>query len=149
MATRDWIKDISDEQLDQQIEQAKAAWVKAAKTEPRSKFVEYNRRQKLFIIKLTNGAEFRFPPHLVEGLAEASSDQLADVHLSGTGDSIHWESLNVDFSIPGIVAGILGTKTWMSELGKRGGKKSTAAKSAAAKENGKKGGRPRKTAVLV
>lgn len=144
MPTRNWAKEISDEQLDQQIERAQVAWVEAAETEPRAELTKYDRRQNLIVIKLTNGAEFRFPPHLVKGLAKAPSDQLANVHLSGTGDSIHWESLDVDFSIPGIIASVFGTRTCMSELGKQGGRKITAAKSAAAKENGKKGGRPRK-----
>ncbi|MBN3946412.1 MAG: DUF2442 domain-containing protein [Nostoc sp. NMS7] len=149
MATRDWTKEVSDELLDNQIKQAKANWIQADQKEPRAEFVEYSRRQKLLIIKLTNGAEFRFPPALIEGLAEASPDHLADVHLSGSGDSIHWEGLDVDFSIPGLVSGILGTKSWMSELGRQGGKKSSSAKLAAAKENGKKGGRPRKDVVSV
>ncbi|HEY9633759.1 MAG TPA: DUF2442 domain-containing protein [Coleofasciculaceae cyanobacterium] len=145
MATRDWAKEVSDDFLDKQIERAKAAWIKAEETELRAKSATYDRRSKLLIVKLNNGAEFRLPPHLIEGLSEASVAQIADVHLSGTGDSIHWEKLNIDFSISGLVSGILGTKAWMSELGRKGGKKSTSAKSAAAKENGKKGGRPRKT----
>ncbi len=145
MASRDWTKEISNDFLDKQIEQAKNAWVKAEETEFRAKSAKYDGRLKLLIVKLNNGAEFRLPPHLIEGLSEASPNQIADVHISGSGDSIHWEKLDIDFSIPGLVSGILGTKAWMSELGRKGGKKSTSAKSAAAKENGKKGGRPRKT----
>ncbi len=145
MPSRDWTKEIPDDFLDKQIERAKADWLKAEETEVRAKSAKYDPRLKLLIVKLSNGAEIRLPPHLLEGLSEASPDQIADVHLSGNGDSIHWEKLDIDFSISGLASGILGTKAWMSELGREGGKKSTRAKSIAAKENGKKGGRPRKT----
>jgi len=43
--------------------------------------------------------------------------------------------------------GVFGSKKWMAaELGAAGGKASTAAKVAAARENGRKGGRPRRSA---
>lgn len=149
MTSKNWEIEINEDELDRQIERAQAAWVKAASTEPRAQCAEYNRRHKLIIVKLINGAEFRCPPHLIEGLDGASSANLAEVHLSGDGSSIHWEKLDVDLSIPGLVTGIFGSKDWMSELGKRGGKQSSPTKAAAARENGKKGGRPRKAAITV
>lgn len=42
-----------------------------------------------------------------------------------------------------------GSKRWMAELGKRGGAASTAAKATTARQNGKLGGRPRKSKVPV
>ena len=62
--------------------------------------------------------------------------------------SVHWESLDVDFGIPELVAGIFGTKSWMAELGRKGGEATSSAKSAAARKNGKKGGRPKKNISL-
>lgn len=149
METSKWEKDLTEEKLKKQIEKAKAAWVQAASNEPRAEAIKYSRVKKLITIKLTNGAQFIFPPNLLEGLGDASPDELADVHLSGSGDSVHWEQLDVDFSIPGLVSGILGTQAWMSELGRRGGKKTSPAKSAAARHNGAKGGRPRKKGLPV
>jgi hypothetical protein len=51
--------------------------------------------------------------------------------------------LDVDHYIPALLEGVFGTKRWMSELGRRGGSKTSAAKAAAARENGRRGGRPR------
>ena len=56
---------------------------------------------------------------------------------------LHWEKLDVDFSVPGLVAGIFGTARWMAA---RAGRASSPAKAAAARANGAKGGRPRKAA---
>ena len=53
-----------------------------------------------------------------------------------------------DLGIPELVAGIFGTKSWMAELGRKGGQATSSAKSAAARKNGKKGGRPRKDSSL-
>lgn len=44
---------------------------------------------------------------------------------------------------PGLMAGIFGTKSWMA---RRAGQATSAAKAAAARENGAEGGRPRKSA---
>ena len=54
-----------------------------------------------------------------------------------------------DLYIPGLLQGFLGSKHWMAELGKRGGTASTDAKATAARQNGKLGGRPRKSKRLV
>lgn len=60
---------------------------------------------------------------------------------AGTG--ISWPQLDVDVSVPGLAMEIFGSKTWMRELAKRAGSATSAAKAAAARANGKKGGRPR------
>ena len=62
---------------------------------------------------------------------------------SGMGYGLHWEGLDVDLSLSGLMAGILGTKAYMA---RRAGKATLAAKTAAARGNGAKGGRQRKTA---
>jgi hypothetical protein len=49
----------------------------------------------------------------------------------------------VDYSVPGLVAGIFGTARWMAA---RAGRAGSPAKAAAARANGAKGGRPRKAA---
>lgn len=87
-----------------------------------------------------------FPPELVQGLVDASPDDLAQVELTPSGEGLHWETLDVDLSIPSLILGIFGTKAWMAELGSRGGSVTSTAKARAARQNGKRGGRPRKTA---
>jgi len=50
--------------------------------------------------------------------------------------------------VPALVKGVLGTKQWMSQIGTAGGRAATVAKAAAARANGKLGGRPRKSRAL-
>jgi Protein of unknown function (DUF2442) len=144
-----WEKELTEENLKEEIARAKTAAKQANATEVRAESVHYDRSGDLVVIKLKNGAIFSFPPRLAQGLENATPEQLDDVWLSASGSSIHWESLDADFNIPGLVAGIFGTKTWMSELGRKGGQTTSNAKSTAARENGKKGGRPKKKADAV
>ena len=73
----------------------------------------------------------------------ATDDQLAAVEILGNGYGLHWEALDADISVPGLLAGIFGTKAYMARLA---GQSKSPAKAAAARANGVKGGRPRKMA---
>ncbi len=50
----------------------------------------------------------RFPPHLAEGLETATDDQLAEVEILGRGHGLQWEILDVDLSLPGLMASVFG-----------------------------------------
>jgi len=50
--------------------------------------------------------------------------------------------------VPGLLMGVFGTRAWMaSELARRAGQAKSPAKAAAARVNGRKGGRPRRKAA--
>ncbi|AFZ20679.1 DUF2442 domain-containing protein [Allocoleopsis franciscana] len=149
MAFKNWEIELTEENLKEEIARAKAAGEKADATQPRAESVHYDKSDDLIVIRLRNGAIFSFPPRLAQGLKNASPEQLADIWMPPSGSSVHWESLDVDFSIPELVAGIFGTKSWMAELGRKGGQATSSTKSAAARKNGKKGGRPRKNNTLA
>jgi hypothetical protein len=144
MAFKNWNNLISEEELDAQIARAKAATQEADATEPRAASVRFDRSSELIIISLKNGAFFSFPPTLVQGMGDASPEDLDDVWLDASGSSVHWERLDADFNIAGLVAGIFGTKAWMSHLGRKGGQTTSPAKAESSRNNGKKGGRPKK-----
>lgn len=128
---------------DREIETAEARGKLASSVEPRAASARYDRRLKRVVVELTNGASFAFPPHLAQGLEQAAGDELAAVEILGNGYGLHWESLDVDLSVPGLLAGIFGTR---SHMARRAGQARSAAKAAAARANGAKGGRPRKSA---
>lgn len=149
MEFKNWEIELTEENLKEEIARAKVAGEKADATELRAESVHYDKSDDLIVIKLRNGAIFSFPPRLAQGLQGSSPEQLADIWIPPSGSSVHWESLDVDFSIPELIAGIFGTKSWMAELGRKGGKATSSAKSAAARKNGKKGGRPRKNNTVA
>ena len=115
----------------------------ARQSEPRAASARYDAALDRVIVDLTNGCTFSFPPRLAQGLETASAAQLADVEILGAGYGLHWEALDADLSVPGLLAGLFGTRAFMA---RQAGRATSEAKAAAARANGRKGGRPRKSA---
>ena len=109
--------------------------------EPRAVAARYDRRRDRVIVDLSNGCVFAFPPRLAQGLEHATAEQLAQVEILGAGYGLHWEALDADLSIPGLLAGLFGTRAYMARMA---GRAMSPRKTAAARVNGAKGGRPRK-----
>lgn len=76
---------ISESDLDNQINRAKAAGAEALKNEPRAKAVRYSPTRRQVIVELTNGCSFIFPADKAQGLAGASNKDLAAVKILGKG----------------------------------------------------------------
>ncbi len=68
------------------------------------------------VINLKSGATFSFPPEIAQGLAGASPEDLAEVEVTPSGDGLHWEKLDADFSVPALLAGVFGTDAWMAQI---------------------------------
>src|SRR5262245_65339481 len=81
--------------------------------EPRARSVGYDARSGRVIVELTNDCSFAFPARRVQGLEQATHQALADVEILGVGLALHWEGLDVDVSVPGLLAGLFGTRAWM------------------------------------
>ena len=126
----------------QEFEAANARGLTYSENHPVAMAARYNRSNDRVIVDLANGCTFAFPPRLVQGLQDATPEQLAQVY-TGSGVGLHWDDLDVDVTVAGLVNGIFGTRKWMAA---QAGRASSPAKIAAARENGKKGGRPRKKA---
>jgi uncharacterized protein RhaS with RHS repeats len=104
----------------------------------------YDARKKLVVVELANGASFAFPPQLAQGLSEARSADLAVIELSPLGTGLHWPRLDADLTVEGLLVGVFGSRAWMRQHAARAGRATSEAKTAAARANGAKGGRPRK-----
>ena len=105
----------------------------------------YERKRDRVVIGLNTGIEVAFRPRDAQGLERAKPDQLATIEISPSGLGIRFPKLDADLYLPALLEGFLGSKRWIAaEHGKIGGSVSTKAKAAAARRNGKLGGRPKK-----
>jgi Protein of unknown function (DUF2442) len=99
------------------------------------------------VIRLSSRMDLSFSPHDAQGLENAKPAQLEEIEISPSGFGIHFPKLDADLYLPGLLEGLLGSKRWMaSRLGQIGGVSRSPAKRAAARANGKLGGRPKKVA---
>ena len=140
-------------------------------SEARAVSVRYDEPSRTLVLTLRGGMTLLIPIHLLQGVAGAAPEHIHEVMLRPRGAGLHWETLDADFSVQGLVAGSFGNTAWMehlraqglldaasearleavahlrnsaTQMGRKGGSRRTPAKAAAAKENGRKGGRPRK-----
>lgn len=113
--------------------------------QPRAKTAYYDRRGARIVVGLSNGLELGVPVDLAQGLAGAKPSDLAQIEISPTGLGLHWPRLDADLYLPALMEGVFGSRRWMARvMGKAGGRSTSSAKRAAARANGKLGGRPRK-----
>lgn len=113
--------------------------------EPLAVSARYDRRRDRVVVRLDTGVELAFPPHLAEGLENAAPADLSQIEISPSGFGIHFPSLDADLYVPALLKGVFGSKSWVAaQLGHEGGRSRSSAKVAAARANGKRGGRPRK-----
>jgi hypothetical protein len=136
---------IIDVELKAQIDRARQAGAELDETEPRAVRAWYSMTSGRVFVKLKNGVVMAFPQALLQGLENATPQQMIEVEITPSGYGLHWENLDVDLGVPQLVAELFGTQKWMSEMGRQGGRVKSEAKAKASRENGKRGGRPRKT----
>jgi hypothetical protein len=107
--------------------------------------VRYDRRIGRIMVSLASGLQLAFAPRDVEGLQHARPADLADAEISPSGLGVHFPHIDADLYLPALLEDFLGSRRWMaSQMGKTGGMATSEAKVAAARRNGKLGGRPRK-----
>ena len=133
---------------DEEFERAsRKAQLRLAKT-PTAVGAVYDRRVSRVVITLSTGYAVMFSPHAVQELEHAKPDQLDEIEITPSGLGIHFPKIDADLYLPALLEGALGSKNWMArQMGAKGGKAATPAKAAAAKKNGKLGGRPKKIAA--
>jgi hypothetical protein len=138
----DWTNEVLARSFDaaQARGHAEAAAVHARKA-------RYDRKSGRIVVELSNGCAFAFPSRHVQGLENATASALADIELLANGYALHWPRVNADIRIEGALAGLFGSKAWMTRLAaQEAGKRTSPRKAAAARANGLKGGRPQKAA---
>jgi hypothetical protein len=111
--------------------------------EPRVTGAHYDQATSRVLVELSNGCLFGFPVWMVPGTSRATPDELERIELEPFGEALIWSDINADVHVTGLMLSVLNVKTWAA---KYLGSATSPAKAEAARENGKKGGRPRKRA---
>ena len=111
--------------------------------EPRAVSARFDAPTGRVLVELNNGCVFGFPAWMVPGTSRATPQELEKVSVQAHGEAVAFEELNADTNVNGLILEVLHVRDWAA---KYLGSVTSPAKSAAARENGKKGGRPRKRA---
>jgi hypothetical protein len=135
--------------VDAHLARARAAGKQRRKRGELAVAVSYEPRRKRLHVELASGFAVVVPIAKVQGLADAAPAVVKAVELTGRGHGLYWPKLDLDVSVPDLVAGCFGTKAWMSALARHAGRATSPAKAASSRENGKKGGRPRKAPTPI
>ena len=132
---------------DAEIAAAEARGQEMLEAEPRATTARYDRATGRVTVDLVNGCTYIFPADLSQDLSNASPNDLSVVEVDGSGFNLHWPKLDADLYVPALIAGIFGTRDWMSKaLARQAGRTTSPTKATAARANGAKGGRTRKSA---
>ena len=126
-----------------QIEEARLAGQRALKAEPRAASAAYDPAAREVRVRMHNGASFAIPVRMLDELDGASDEDLARVEVPPSGYGLGWRTLDVDIAVTGILEAAFGSVV-RSGIARKAGSSRSSAKSRASRENGKKGGRPRK-----
>ena len=101
--------ELSDEGLEAANERGRTLF----ETEPHAKSARFDRASGMIVLELYNGCTLAVPARRLQGLGNATDDQLAEVEISGFGYGLHWKALDADFTVPGLANGRFGTARFM------------------------------------
>lgn len=112
---------------------------------PRAVSAHFDRVNGRVVVELSSKLAVSFRPQDAQGLEKARPAELAEIEISPSGFGLHFPRLDADLYVPGLLEGFLGSRKWMAAtLGQAGGHSRSQLKKAAARANGRLGGRPRK-----
>ena len=107
----------------------------------------YVSRGDAIALEFSAGGTMTIPCELIPELEGWPLGVLASVTVSPAGDAASWRAADIDLYIPGLVERAFGERIFAASSGRRGGRRKSEAKAAAARMNGARGGRPRKGLV--
>ena len=85
-------------------------------TVPHARSAHFDRASGRVSVELYNGCGFSFPARQVQGLQTATDDELATVEVIGLGYGLSWETLDIDVTVEGLMAGRFGNEAHMAPL---------------------------------
>jgi len=112
-------RQLQDSEFEAQFRQAQEYGKQVTVMETQAVEAYYDRTNRLVVVHLRSGAVFSFPPNIAQGLSDAAAEDLAEVEITPSGLGLHWEKLDADFTVSGLLNGIFGTQAWMGKLHER------------------------------
>lgn len=106
---------------------------------PRAISARFDRRSHRVIVRLDTGLDFSFDPRQAQGLSDASVEDFVSVRVEGAGSTLRFPRLDADYTVSRLLEGFLGPLDWTRR----------EARVHASRENGKRGGRPKRAAAAV
>jgi len=125
---------------EKQLQEAEDRMSAGLSNGPHAVEAHYDRETSKLMITLSSGVELLIPSHLAEGICDAHPDDLEDIELSPTGLGLHFPRLDADLYVPGLLAGALGSRSFMAAQAAKGASAKPPAKAVAARP--RLGGRP-------
>lgn len=129
------------EEIDAEIDVVRERMQRDHPGEPRVAGARYDHATARVLVEFSNGCLFGFPVWMVPGTSRATPDELEQIQMEPSGEAVIWEALNTDANALGVMLHAFHLRT---RAAKYLGSTTSPAKAEAARENGKKGGRPRK-----
>lgn len=122
-----------------------------AATQLRARAVRYLADRDVLEIETTRDGGFLIPRAWIGALQEIPAHELEGLEVWSDGSAIELEARDIHISVDGLLTDVLPALLPESALAsifaRRGGQATSAVKRASARANGRKGGRPRKSAA--
>jgi hypothetical protein len=105
------LSDDIEEQIDRALAEARDVPPELMAVEAR-----FDAPTNMLILVLGDGRRVAIPREDLQGLATASDEDVAQVEIDMLGMALHWEKLDWDFLVEGLLEGRTGTERWMERL---------------------------------
>jgi len=113
----------------------------AAEAPSAAQTVAYSKRRDAIVIRFWGGESLEIPRGRIPELAHLPASDLLRLTISPLGDAVRVDKHDVAIHVNGLISRTFGTAPFAQAAGKTGGSVRSAAKAAAARRNGAKGGR--------
>jgi hypothetical protein len=131
----------SDADIISQIPAAREQAEQGSSRGMRAVVARYDAAGHVVMLTMSSGHRFGFPVSAVPALQNADALQLAAVVVSPSGRGLHWDAIDVDLDVPGLILEAIGDGV-RSQIARIAGASTSDRKAAAARANGARGGRP-------
>ncbi|MBF0306117.1 MAG: DUF2442 domain-containing protein [Alphaproteobacteria bacterium] len=135
-----------DPVTDSDLDRAVQAGQRRMANEFRASAVRFDVERDIVELAMEGGWWLAFRRADVAEFADVDPVDMAKIELSPAGMGIEIEARDIHVGVHGLVSSFISPHLMASSLGRLGGGATSDAKRRSARENGKKGGRPRKVA---